>query len=121
MNSRPPKADSLMREMRDRFSSLYVLVLLTLIVLTASCGYCEKFSFAIIADPHINGDVNHKANLENAISWLISNKNDKHIELVFVLGDIAWGNDRGNSNLRIAKDALDHLNNAGIPYSVSGF
>lgn len=93
-----------------------MLVLLTLIVLTASCKYCERFSFAIIADPHIDGDVNHEANLENAINWLISNKNEKHIELVFVLGDIAWGDSRGNRNLRIAKETLDHLNHAGIPY-----
>jgi hypothetical protein len=76
----------------------------------------EAFSFAVIADPHINGNPDHKAKFEIVVDWLISNKDSRDIELVFVLGDIAWGGPKGNRNLPIAKAILDRLNDAGIPY-----
>jgi len=76
----------------------------------------DTFSFAIIADPHINGNPDHKAKFETAVNWIIRNKDEKDIELVFMLGDIAWGGGRRNRNLRIAKVILDRLNHAGIPY-----
>lgn len=76
----------------------------------------EVFSFAVIADPHIDANPEHQECLQTAIDWLIANKDDKDIELVFVLGDIAWGATGDRRNLAIAKEMLDPLNDAGIPY-----
>jgi hypothetical protein len=94
------------------------------ILIVCSSGYGEaslssagdKFSFAIMADPHLNGNADRRAKFEDAIDWVIKEKDINDIELVFVLGDIAWGGDKRNRNLPIAKAILDRLNNAGIPY-----
>ena len=64
----------------------------------------------------MNGNPDHKAKFETAIDWIVRNKDNTDIELVFVLGDIAWGGPRSNRNLQVAKVVLDRLNNAGIPY-----
>jgi len=92
------------------------LVILAWALLTATAGYSETFSFAIIADPHIDGNVANKASLISAIDWIISNKDKRDIELVFVAGDIAWGGYRSNRNLVTARVILDRLNTVGIPY-----
>ena len=92
------------------------LALVASVILTASAGYGETFSFAIIADPHIDGNVNNKAKLISAVDWIISNKDNNDIELVFVVGDIAWGGYRSDRNLRTARVILYRLNPAGIPY-----
>ena len=89
---------------------------LSAVVVVFHPAYGETFSLAIIADPHINGNPDHKARFETAVNWIISHKDDKEIELAFVLGDIGWGGPRKNRNLRIAKGILDRLNDAGIPY-----
>ena len=106
--------------MVDRIKSLFsiksVITLFALLIPAASPGYGETFSFAIIADPHINGNADHKAKFISAVDWIISNKDKKDIQLVFVAGDIAWGGHRANRNLRIARAILDRLNDAGIPY-----
>ena len=91
-------------------------LLLSVVVCACSSASGETFSFAIIADPHINGNRDHKARLEEAVDWIIKNKDRKDIELVFVLGDIGWGGHRKNRNLRIAKTILDRLNKTEIPY-----
>ena len=109
-------ADTMIDKIKSLFSSQSVLTLLALVILTTSPGYSETFSFAIIADPHIDGSVDHKAKFITAVDWIIGNKDDKDIKLVFVLGDVAWGGSRANRNLRIAREILDRLNNAGIPY-----
>lgn len=101
---------------KSLFSAQYALTLSALIILTTSAGHGETFSFAIIADPHINGNVDHKGKFISAVDWIISNKNKKDIELVFVLGDIAWGGYRSERNLKIARAILDRLNHSGIPY-----
>ena len=93
-----------------------LLIVSALVIIATSCAYGETFSFAVLADPHIDGNADHKAKLETAIDWIISNKTNKDIELVFVLGDIAWGRSRENRNLKIAKGMLDRLNHVGIPY-----
>ena len=91
-------------------------ILLITGMLIVSRGYCETFSFAVVADPHIDEHADHKPKLEAAVSWIINNKDFKDIELVFVVGDIAWGFSNGYSNLEIAKQILDNLNARGIPY-----
>jgi hypothetical protein len=91
-------------------------MLSAVVILTTSAGYGETFSFAIIADPHIDGNVDHQAKLISAVDWIISNKDKKDIQLVFVVGDIAWGGYRSDRNLKTAQAILDRLNHAGIPY-----
>ncbi len=85
-------------------------------VLISSFCFAETFSFAIIADPHIDGNHDHEAKLEYAVDWIIDNRDRNGIELVFVVGDIAWGESKERRNLETAKEILDDLNNEGIPY-----
>ena len=94
-----------------------ILFLLLIAVAAANRPvYGESFSFAIIADPHIDGNPDHTTKFEAAIDWVISNRESKDIELTFVLGDIAWGGSRGNRNLAAAKKILDRLNDNGVTY-----
>jgi hypothetical protein len=88
-----------------------VLAFLTLSIsaVTNVCG--GTFSFAVIADPHIAGDLDNKLFLNTAIGWIIGNKEAEDIELVFVVGDIAWG-----GNVILAKGMLDRLDNVGVNY-----
>ena len=75
-------------------------------------AYGQSFSFAIIADPHVDGTADHLSKFQSAVNYIISTKATRNTQLVFVVGDIAWG----GSNLSVAKGVLDRLNKAGIPY-----
>jgi hypothetical protein len=99
-----------------QFLEQIILMLLIALLPTASRGYGETFSFAILADPHVDGNVTRRAKFETAVDWIIDHKDSNDIELVFVLGDIAWGGTRGNRNLIIAKAELSRLDDAGILY-----
>ena len=99
-----------------RLTQFLELILWGVLVSAFSQASGETFSFVVIADPHMNGNPSHKARFEKAVDWILCNKDCKDIELVFVLGDIAWGGARGNRNLQIAKAILDRLNKALIPY-----
>ena len=77
---------------------------------TAAAG--EPFSYAIIADPHIDGNVDHPIELLSAVNHVIATQNDYNTQFVFVVGDIGWA----QSNFNLAKGLLDDLNTAGIPY-----
>ncbi len=101
---------------KSLFSNRSVLTLSALVILTTSAGYGETFSFAIIADPHINGNEDNQARFTSAVEWIINNKDKKDIQLVFVVGDIAWGGSRSERNLKIARSILERLNHAGAPY-----
>lgn len=79
-------------------------------------AYGETFSFAVIADPHFSGNPDHRAKFETAVDWIIRSKDDKDIELTFVLGDIAWGGTIDNRNLVTAKKILDRLSKNEIIY-----
>lgn len=98
------------------FSVPAVLILFAMVAMIVSGGYCETFSFAVIADPHVDEHPDHKTKLQTAVKWIIDNKDAKDIELVFVVGDIAWGGSTKDENLKIAKGILDNLNAAGIYY-----
>ena len=93
-----------------------IVGIVVMAITTGAPAYGETFSFGIIADPHIDGNPDHLAKFNAAVDWMIENKESKDIELVFVVGDIAWGTTDGQSNLEIAKAKLDELNEAGIPY-----
>ncbi|TNE89390.1 MAG: hypothetical protein EP330_11310 [Deltaproteobacteria bacterium] len=49
------------------------------------------FSFAVIADPHISGAISHEERLATAVAWINAHAVERQIELVFVVGDIGWG------------------------------
>jgi hypothetical protein len=106
----------MLNRLKNPFSSQFIITLFVLVMVTAYGVYGKTFSFAIIADPHINWIPDHKTKLISTVDWIIRNKNKKEIELVFVVGDIAWGGSRAKRNLRTAKEILDRLNHAGIPY-----
>ncbi len=74
----------------------------------SACAY-TSFSFVIIADPHIEGDPDHDARLVSCINWINTHRKERQIELVILVGDIAWGDD----NPERAKDMLDPLS---VPY-----
>ena len=105
-----------MKEVKNVFAIPSVLIFLFIGTQIISRGYCETFSFAIIADPHIDGTTDHRTKFEAAVNWIIDNKDSKDIELAVVVGDIAWSGSGGDRNLEVAKEILDNLNNAGISY-----
>ncbi len=48
------------------------------------------FSYVLIADPHVTGPGDHADRLQQAVDWVVEHQADRHVALVFVLGDIAW-------------------------------
>jgi len=66
------------------------------------------FSVAILADPHLSGDAEHRERLQEAIDWINDHTESRQIELVPVLGDVGWG-----AGLPEAKELLDQLT---VPY-----
>jgi hypothetical protein len=51
----------------------------------------HRFSFAVVADPHIQGSEDHDARLESAVAWINAEASNRDIQLTLVLGDIGWG------------------------------
>ncbi len=70
------------------------------------------FSFAVIADPHLAGNPDYQARLEFCVDWINANAEEKLIELVFIVGDIAWGS---GGQMDIALQILDGLTMPHIP------
>jgi len=50
-----------------------------------------RFSFALIADPHIVSSVEHEERLIQVRDWIDAEAEARGIALVLVLGDIGWG------------------------------
>lgn len=48
------------------------------------------FSYALVADPHVTGPGDRVDRLVQALQWVEAEREARDIELVFVLGDIAW-------------------------------
>lgn len=48
------------------------------------------FSFAVLADPHLFGDADNEARWLAAAEWVNAHAADEGIELVLIVGDIAW-------------------------------
>lgn len=112
----PDKHKYLISSLTDRFLK-QVLLTLSIMYLPVGClVYGETFSFAIMADPHVDGNAARRAKFQTAVDWIKDNKNNNNIELVFVLGDIAWGRTGSSRNLAIARQILNRLNIVGIPY-----
>ncbi|MCP4810216.1 MAG: hypothetical protein GY913_24180 [Proteobacteria bacterium] len=67
------------------------------------------FSFVVIADPHISTGVDNQNRLAAAVEWVNQESVTEPIELVWVVGDIGWG-----EGLPISKELLDELI---VPYA----
>ncbi len=68
------------------------------------------FSFAILADPHIAGDIGHEERLAAAVEWVNTAAAADKIEIVVVVGDIGW-----DEQLPVAKALLDELDMPYVP------
>ncbi len=68
------------------------------------------FSFAVVADPHVTGGGDHAARLSAAVDWINAQAAERSIELVLVVGDIAWG-----AGLATAPDLLSPLTMPWVP------
>ena len=84
---------------------------LTVLVLPVSADTGDSFSFAIIADPHVSGGsgTTSAQRLQLAVDWLNGHRHQEDVELVFVVGDIGWGNGAAT-----ARSILDGL---AVPYA----
>ena len=70
--------------------------------------FASLFSFVVMADPHVTGAGDHADRLAAALAWVNSQAEARSIELVLVVGDIAWG-----AGLPLARELLDAL---AVPY-----
>jgi len=70
----------------------------------------DLFTFVVLADPHIAGPLEHEERLQKAVSWINSVAEERHIELVVVVGDIGWG-----SGLERSRELLDELEVTYVP------
>lgn len=92
------------------------LLLATAALCSAPPAGAKPFAFVLLADPHLGGRLERVRRLERAVSWIIANRDEHGFELVFVLGDLAWGGSGTTRNLAVAKKVLDPLNAAVVPY-----
>ncbi len=68
----------------------------------------ERFSYAVIADPHVTGGADAEERLSRAVDHVNGQVAERGVELVLVVGDIAWSGAEGR-----ARDLLDAL---AVPY-----
>jgi hypothetical protein len=70
----------------------------------------ELFTFAVLADPHLSGSADHEARAEAAVAWINEQAEARGIELVIIVGDIAW-----NSGTKTAPALLGQLAVPWVP------
>ncbi len=81
------------------------------VVIAVDAGPLEKvYAFAVIADPHVTGKTKNHDRLVAAVAWINDHAKERNIELVLVLGDIAWG-----KGMTIAREDLDQLKVPWVP------
>ncbi len=68
------------------------------------------FSVAVLADPHVTGPGGNEERLVQAVDWINGQPMDRNIQLVVILGDVAW-----NDGFEPAWAALDALNMPWAP------
>ncbi len=86
--------------------------ILTTMLITLNCKYEKKFCFVVIADPHvetINSVESNSIRLEKAVEYINKVSARKNIKFLFVVGDIAWGNDNIDKSKKILDKSI-------IPY-----
>ena len=69
-----------------------------------------RFSFVVIADPHVYGPGEHADRLAAAVSWVNEHAAERDLQLVVVLGDIAW-----NDGIPLANELLGELTVPWVP------
>lgn len=96
---------------QKKLSVFFLLIILPFILMfsVVSCKQACDFSIAVIADPHCTNNQEHWDRMDEAIAWINGNKAAKKIDMVVIVGDMAWG---GN-NLLVMKGKLDGL---AVPY-----
>ncbi len=50
----------------------------------------ELFAFAVLADTHLYGNTEHDDRAAAAVAWINEHAEERGIELVIIVGDIAW-------------------------------
>ena len=68
------------------------------------------FSFALIADPHIVSDLEHEERLIQVRDWLDEQAEERGLAMVFVLGDIGWG-----EGLERSRELLEGFQTPWVP------
>ncbi len=68
------------------------------------------FAFAVIADTHVTGAGENADRLAAAVEWINDHTEEAMIDVVLVLGDIAWG-----GGFELARDRLDELDPPYVP------
>jgi len=89
---------------------LVLLIACACLALTGCPPADPLYSFAVIADPHACSDGVNRERLADCVEWVNANAEANTIELVFVVGDIAWG---GVDRIEGTKAILDGLE---VPY-----
>lgn len=69
-----------------------------------------KLTFAVLADPHVTSDSDNLARLQRANAWIGENAAGEDIQLVLILGDIAW-----TDGFPLAYDAFSALPVPWVP------
>lgn len=70
----------------------------------------HAFTFAVITDTHVTREGESLDRMNQAVDWLVAESDAQDIELVFILGDIAWG-----GGFELARASLDRLPVAWVP------
>lgn len=68
------------------------------------------FSFVVLADPHLYGSADNDARAESAVAWINQHAAERGIELVLLVGDIAW-----NTGTETAPALFDALELPWVP------
>ncbi len=69
------------------------------------------FSFVVFADPHVTADDEHAERLRTAVKWVNDNAEAEGIELLFIVGDIGWG----DVGVDLANELLGALSVPWVP------
>ncbi len=69
------------------------------------------FSFVVFADPHVTADDEHADRLRTAVQWVNDNAEAEGIELLFIVGDIGWG----DVGVDLASELLGALSIPWVP------
>ncbi|MEC7985652.1 MAG: metallophosphoesterase [Myxococcota bacterium] len=68
-----------------------------------------QFSVLLIADPHLEGGVEHQNRLEKTVDWIEMRAEDYAIEMVIVLGDIGWGDGLEQSQRELERLSMPYV------------
>jgi hypothetical protein len=70
----------------------------------------EQYSVIVLADPHVSQVGEHQERLQRTVEWINTHREEEDIRLVFILGDVGWG-----EGLQLAHDTLKDLTVPHVP------